>query len=207
MSPTLRKVALTSHVTSSVGWLGAVLVYLTLAVSATRGGDLVDVRAAYRAMDAIGWTVLVPLSLAALATGLVQGLGTDWGLFRYWWVATKLMLTVAATLVLVRYMSTVSGLLPTTDWSTVDGAASRLRIQPLVHAGGGLLVLVVTTALSVFKPWGRTPHGRRHAFRVSPDSAMPTVPSTWRNYLWLGLIALFLLLLAMHLAGGRMPHH
>jgi hypothetical protein len=30
-----------------------------------------------------------------------------------------------------------------------------------VAAGAGLLVLLTTTALGVFKPWGRTPYGRR----------------------------------------------
>ena len=41
-------------------------------------------RGAYLAMDLIGWFVIVPLSLASLLTGLVQALGTTWGLFRHY---------------------------------------------------------------------------------------------------------------------------
>ncbi|MGH9847905.1 MAG: hypothetical protein ACREEM_55165, partial [Blastocatellia bacterium] len=36
-----------------------------------------------------------------------------------------------------------------------------LRIQLVIHAGGGLLVLFAATALSVYKPWGMTPYGLR----------------------------------------------
>jgi len=39
------------------------------------------------------------MSLAALATGLVQSLGTEWGLLRYYWVLGKLFLTIFATIV------------------------------------------------------------------------------------------------------------
>jgi hypothetical protein len=34
-------------------------------------------------------------------------------------------------------------------------------IQLAVHATGGLLVLLVITALSVYKPWGLTRYGQR----------------------------------------------
>ncbi len=72
MEPRLRKFALTAHVTSSVGWLGAVAVSLALAVACLSTRDPELVRAAYLTMKLIGWVVLVPLSLASLLTGLVQ---------------------------------------------------------------------------------------------------------------------------------------
>jgi hypothetical protein len=37
MTPRLRKFALTAHVTSSVGWLGAVAAFLALAVAGLTG--------------------------------------------------------------------------------------------------------------------------------------------------------------------------
>jgi hypothetical protein len=47
------------------------------------------------------WIVIVPLSLAALLTGVVQSLGTPWGLFRHRWIVAKLALTVVATVLLL----------------------------------------------------------------------------------------------------------
>ncbi len=106
MTPRLRKFALTAHVTSSVGWLGAVGAFLALAVAGLTSQDTQMVRATYLAMESIGWFVLVPFSLASLLTGLVQSLGTKWGLFRHYWVLFKLLINVFATIVLLIYMET-----------------------------------------------------------------------------------------------------
>ena len=53
----------------------------------------------------------------------------------------------------------MSGLAAETTLSSADFRA--LRIQLVVHAAGGLLVLLAATMLSVYKPWGMTPYGRR----------------------------------------------
>jgi hypothetical protein len=58
--------------------------------------------------EPITWFVIVPFALASLLTGLVQSLGTTWGLCRHYWVVFKLLLNVLATLVLLRYTQTVS---------------------------------------------------------------------------------------------------
>jgi hypothetical protein len=75
--PRLRKFALTAHVTSSVGWLGAVAGFLALAVAGLTSQNAQMARAAYLAMELITWFVIVPLGLASLLTGLVQSLGTS----------------------------------------------------------------------------------------------------------------------------------
>lgn len=97
MSPGLRKFALTTHVTSSVGWLGSVAAFLALAIAGISSEDSQIVRAAYLAMHLTTWFVIVPFSFASFLTGLIESLGTPWGLFRHYWVVTKLVLTVLAT--------------------------------------------------------------------------------------------------------------
>ena len=94
MTPGLRRFVLTAHVASSVGWLGAVVAYLALAVAALTNQDAQTVRAAWIAMGLTGRFVIVPLSLASLLIGLVQSLSTPWGLFRHYWVLAKFLLTV-----------------------------------------------------------------------------------------------------------------
>src|ERR671917_1368106 len=110
MTPRLRKVALAAHLTVSVGWIGAVVAYLALGVSAATSRDAQTVRAAWIAMELSGWFAIVPLALAALLTGLVMSLGTPWGLFRHYWVLITLVLTVFATVILLLHMPTVSSL-------------------------------------------------------------------------------------------------
>ena len=51
------------------------------------------VRAAYPAMELAARFVIVPLAFASLLTGVIQSLGTPWGLFRHYWVLVKLLLT------------------------------------------------------------------------------------------------------------------
>lgn len=82
LSPTWRKIALSAHVTSSVGWFGAVVAFLALALIGLRESAGVGlIRSAYISMEAVGWFVIVPFSLASLATGLIQSLGTQWACF------------------------------------------------------------------------------------------------------------------------------
>ena len=159
MPPGVRKVVLTVHLTSSLGWIGAVVAYLALGVSAATGRDAQTVRAAWIAMELIGWFVIVPLALAALLTGLLMALGTAWGLFRHYWVLITLVLTVLSTVVLLLHMSSVSSLAEVAR--EADGADLGSLGGDLLHAGGGLLVLLVITVLNVYKPRGLTPYGWR----------------------------------------------
>ncbi len=62
MTPGLRKFALTTHVSSSVGWLGAVAGFPALAVTGLSSQHDETVRAAYIAMHLTTWFVIVPLS-------------------------------------------------------------------------------------------------------------------------------------------------
>jgi hypothetical protein len=170
MPPRLRKLALTVHVTSSVGWLGAVLAFLALAVVGLTSQDAQTVRGVYLVMEPAAWLVLVPLAFASLLTGLVQSLGTTWGLFRHYWVLFKLLITVFATVVLLIYMGTfryMAGVAadPSADLGVVRNAS------PGLHAVLALLVLLVATVLAVYKPRGMTRYGwrKQHGQRtVSP---------------------------------------
>lgn len=174
MTARVRKFALTAHVTSSVGWLGAVGSSLALAVVGLTGQDAQTVRAVYLALDLTGWFVLVPLSVVSLVTGLVQSLGTSWGLFRHYWILTKLLLNVFATVVLLLYMPTlgyVAGIADESTWSGADIDVLR-NPSPAIHAGGALLLLLAAVTLSVYKPRGMTRYGQRqrHELRAASQT-------------------------------------
>ena len=159
MTPGLRKLALIVHLTASVGWIGAVIAYLALSVSAASSQDIQTVRAAWIAMELTGWSAIVPLALAALLTGLVMSLGTPWGLFRHYWVLISLVLTVLSTWILLAHMRTVSAMADMAR--TADSADLGGHGGDILHAGGGLVVLLAITVLNVYKPRGLTPYGWR----------------------------------------------
>lgn len=161
LSAGARKAALVTHVVTSVGWLGAVAAFLVLAVVAVRSDDAATVRGLYVAMDVLGVGVLVPLSLASFASGLLQSLGTSWGLFRHWWVITKLAISTFATAVLLLYASTLSALGDAAASPTLTDDGVLPSTSPILHAAGALVVLLIAAALSVFKPRGLTRYGWR----------------------------------------------
>lgn len=159
MPPGLRKFVLVAHLIASVGWIGAVVAYLALGVAAANSRDIQTVRAAWIALELIGWFAIVPLALAALLTGIVMSLGTPWGLFRHYWVLISLALTILATVVLLLHMPTVSALAGVAR--AADGATLAGLGGDLPHPGIGLLVLLVIAVLNVYKPRGLTPYGWR----------------------------------------------
>jgi len=155
----LRKFALTVHLAVSVGWIGAVVAYLALAVSAETSSDAATVRAAWVAMELTGWFVIVPLALAALLSGLVVSLGSSWGLFRHYWVLFAFVLTLMSTVVLLLHLPTVS--LRADVARTADAADLGRLGSDLIHPGLGLVVLLVVMVLNVYKPRGQTGYGQR----------------------------------------------
>lgn len=162
MTPGLRKFVLTAHVVFTVGWLGAVAAFLALAVAGLSGRDAQIVRAAYLAMEPITRFVIVPLAFASLLTGLVQSLGTKWGLFRYYWVLFKLLITVLSILILLVHLRPIGFMAGVAAETTLSGAdLLRQRLQLVVASGAAVLALLVATTLSVYKPPGVTRYGRR----------------------------------------------
>ncbi len=153
----LRKFALTMHVISSVGWLGAVAAFIALALAGVTNRDPQTVRGAYLAMDLTTRFVIVPLCVASLLTGIVSSLGTPWGFFKHYWVLVKLVMALPSTILLFAHTGPISYVARIASETTLSGTdLGRLRIEILGEAGAALLVLLVATTLSVYKPPGRT---------------------------------------------------
>lgn len=178
MPPGLRKFALVAHVTCSVGWLGAVAAFLALAITGLTSQEEPIVRAAYVAMDLTTSLVIVPLSLASTATGLLQSLGTTWGLFRHYWVLAKLVITIPSTIILLTHTRPIHSMaMAAADLPLSSGDLRELRVQLAVTAGAALLALLVTTTLSVVKPRGLTPYGwRKQREQRLPSPDFDTAP-------------------------------
>jgi hypothetical protein len=162
MPPRLQKFALTAHVASSVGWLGSVAGFLILAIAGLRSQDFQVVRAAYLGMQLVASFVIVPLSLASLLTGLIQALGTKWGLLWHYWIVFKLVINLASTLLLLVHMQPISHLADVARQSTLaSGDYFLLQVQLVADASYAVVALLVATTLSVYKPRGLTKYGWR----------------------------------------------
>ena len=216
MNRNLRRVAVTAHLASSIGWAGAVLVFLVMAIVGLASRNEATVRGAYLLMLPAAWFVLVPLAHASLLTGIVLSLGTAWGLIRHYWVLTKLVLTAAATGVLLIYMGTFRQMAAVAG-DAISPLETVRNASPVLHSILALAVLSIATVLGVYKPFGLTPYGARvrvaeHTGAVS--AASKTLPSpAWdrapsRNAVWIlfaSIVALAVIALTHTLMRGM--HH
>jgi hypothetical protein len=224
MPPRLRKFALAAHVTFSVGWLGAVVAYLALAIAGLSTHDVSMLRAAYLSMELIGWFVIVPLSFAALLTGLVQSLGHPVGPVPPLLDPGEVPADRRCHHGFAGHMPAVSRTAAKAAEMTPFGADFRaLQIQLVVHAAGGLLALLAATILSVYKPWGMTSYGRRRqderrrvpqadllaypASSVGRDQGSAASASRWVCVIGIHAIGLILLFVLLHLTGGGPRSH
>jgi hypothetical protein len=161
-----RKLALTAHITASVGWFGAVAGFLALAVAGLTGKDAQMVRAVYLGMEPITWFVIVPLAFASLFTGLWLSCSTKWGLFRHYWVLIKFGINVLSIIILLLHTRVINEVADAAAKATLSTAAIRgQRVRLVTIAGAALVVLLVATALSVYKPRGMTRLGWRRQFK------------------------------------------
>ena len=207
MTSSIRKLALTAHVTASVGWLGAIAAFLALAVAALLSDDLAIVRASAVGMQVTTWAVIVPLAITSLLTGLIVSLGTPWGLFRHYWVLVKLVLTLFATLLLVLHTQPIGLLARTAREATVLGAdLRRLDLRVTGDAALAVVALLVSVTLSVYKPRGVTPYGWRRLAGPGTvgDVGDATVRPRWVAPLAIAVVVLVMVfrLVIVHLTGG-----
>jgi hypothetical protein len=220
MTPALRRFTFTTHITSSIGWVGAALAFLALAVIGFTSDDSVKVRGAYLLMAPAAWFVLVPLAHASLLSGIALSVGTMWGLFRYYWVVLKLGITVFATVILLVYMGTFRQMAGVAADPVMDLAMVR-NASPVVHAILALILLVAATVLGVYKPFGMTAFGERQLeeqrwpvsaripARIGTARAIDTSSTPAWIYM-VGALALafaLLVVVILHLTGLTPGHH
>ncbi|SDP04229.1 hypothetical protein SAMN04487905_101544 [Actinopolyspora xinjiangensis] len=162
LGPRARKAVLALHVVSAGAWIGIDVVLAVLVFTALLTQDVRTAAVSYQALGLFAIWPLLAAGLACLATGLVLGLGTKYGLVRYWWVAVKLVINVVFVLLVPL------GLVPTVNAAVEYGreiaASERFTFEvdelifPPVVSPIGLLIAVF---LAVYKPWGRVRKRRR----------------------------------------------
>lgn len=147
LSRRARQALLTAHIVMSVGLLGDSAGFLAVAIRAARADDPVAVRESVEVLSMFSLVFGIPLSVGALITGVLLGIGTKWGVLRYPWVTAKLLLLLSVMLV----GSFVIGPAETTMLDGNGDTTGRL-----IAAGCyDVLALALATGLSVFKPGGR----------------------------------------------------
>jgi uncharacterized membrane protein len=151
-----RKTILVLHIVAGGSWFGLDVAMAVLIFTAI-GTDSAAVRA--DVLQSLQLVTVWPMFCAAmlsLITGIQLGLGSKYGLVRYWWVAVKLVLNlVLCTLILIALQPGLGDVAQygrdLAAGTATDRDMSDLFFPPIVS----LSALTFATILSVAKPWGR----------------------------------------------------
>ena len=143
LSRTSRRWWLTAHIVVSVGLLGDSAGFLAVAIRGVTADEAGFSDVSWQLLEMFAFVFGIPLSVAALLTGLVLGWGSKWDVLRYPWVITKLALIVSVMLV-------GTFVLPGMDALRQGGPGLEVRL--IGGAAWDVVALTVATGLAVFKP-------------------------------------------------------
>ena len=166
-----RKSVLLVHIASAGSWIGIDIAMAVLIFTALFTNDDRTKAVSYQALGQFVVSSLLIVGLVCLISGILLGLGTKYGIVRYWWVATKLALNLLLTsLVLISLRGEV---VAKAEQGRQFLAGDRVTLAEV----GDLLfppivsptALLIALALAIFKPWGRI---RKRAPRELPTSEL-----------------------------------
>jgi len=148
------------HIFFSSAWVGAVLSMMAIVFLRPDATDAGELYAFHATMKLIDDAVIIAAALGCFVSGAVLSWLTQWGFFRYYWIAVKLFVTIAliisGTIWLGPWVNAM------TDIAREQGLLALQNDQYLfyrqMHTILGTLqaCLVIAMAfISTLKPWGK----------------------------------------------------
>ncbi|MPY78466.1 MAG: hypothetical protein GEV04_08205 [Actinophytocola sp.] len=152
----LRKGVLLVHIISVGAWFGIDVVLAVLVFTALLTDDTGVAVTSLAALELFAvWPMLVA-SLLSLASGIVLGLGSKWGILRYWWVLVKLVINVGMSALIVFALRPGIGDAAEYAGRLAAGDATATMPEDLIFPPiVSPTLLLIAFTLSVLKPWGR----------------------------------------------------
>ncbi|MEQ4482139.1 hypothetical protein [Cohnella silvisoli] len=155
-----RRVLLTLHLLFVAILFGVHVVLITVSLTAAVTSDESVLKACYTVMHLLAATSIRASTIGTVVTGILLSVFTSWGLFRFYWIIAKEILTL---------LCMVIGLVGIYDWTlkgvrVTDSFGMLARSSPDFTANQAflftgvvlqLLSMVAMYAISVWKPWGK----------------------------------------------------
>jgi uncharacterized membrane protein len=150
-----RKGVLVVHIVSAGAWIGIDVVLAVFVFTALLAENESTRALCYRALELFAVWPLIVTGLVCLASGVILGLGTKWGLVRYWWVIIKLVLNVVLVVLVVVALRPEVIEMAEQGRRFAAGEAASLAVGDLIFPPiVSPTALLVATVLAVYKPWG-----------------------------------------------------
>ncbi|MCC3372372.1 DUF2269 family protein [Cohnella sp. REN36] len=156
---TERKWLLTLHLLFSGLMLGEAFVFLILSLTAANTNDVGVLQACYTSMHVLSKTAVRYSVIFVIITGILLSVRTRWGLFKFYWIIAKEILTLFT--VALGPIGMYAWTLQAVKLTSAEGSSVLQDPAFIVNRGelrtGIILQILFLSAilvLSVFKPWG-----------------------------------------------------
>ncbi|WHZ05677.1 hypothetical protein QNH48_14040 [Neobacillus sp. YX16] len=150
-----KKWWLSAHILFSAIWLGVTVTFLILSISVLMTNDSQVIKAYYTSMLQMEQTAGRASLIGTVITGLILSLFTKWGLFKFYWIITKEILTFICMVLgfICIYYWTINGI-HLSEQSISDQFIAN-HYQLMVWIIIQVILLAILFIISVFKPWGK----------------------------------------------------
>lgn len=159
MTITQKKWLLTIHILFAAIMFGVMVTFLILGITAANTTNVDVLQACYNSMHILAKTSVRASAIGTLVSGILLSVLTKWGLFKFYWIIAKEILTVIAIGIGVvgMYNWTLNAItLVSQDGDTVWQNPSFIinTEQLVIGIILQIICLIALYLLSVFKPWG-----------------------------------------------------
>lgn len=186
------KISLVFHIFFSVGWVGAVTVFIILAFIGMTTQDEQVLRSTLISMAICTRFVIVPFSFVSLVSGFIQSLVTNLCLLKYYWIILKLIITIVMIGLLILHLEPINFLESlATSPNKITLNESELVFNLLLKSIAACIGLFLLTIISIFRPWGKIQLKKNNI----------------NTYLLVGLICILVIFITLHIVGGDFGGH
>jgi hypothetical protein len=160
LRPKPRKALVAAHAVSAASWVGVAVTFVAMSVVAMSSNDIHTTMLVYELMATFDVTLLPWTNFATFLTGIALSMTTKWGLFRYYWVAAKIVIAVGIVVMAFGFLhdSLEHAGREAAALAATGGTAAQLSgVADVVLWGFGcaMLSLIGALLLSLYKPGGR----------------------------------------------------
>ncbi|MEK5440722.1 hypothetical protein [Fredinandcohnia sp. FSL W7-1320] len=155
LTKTARKWILIPHILFSAIMVGNMATFVILNITVLTTSDPFLITSCYKIMNILSDTSIKASTIGATVTGIILSVGTHYGLFKYWWIIVKEILTVL--LIGINLWGMYSWTLEALENIVEGGLETQSTLANLDLWTGIVLqsiTLVFLFVISKFKPWG-----------------------------------------------------
>ncbi len=175
MSKSMKCLVKTIHILSACLWLGAAACIMLLQSLKGWSDDSRLLIALNESFSILDFALIIPAAMGSALTGLLMCRKTSWGITRYWWIITKVILTFSLILIGTALLGPWQLRLLELSSRPANGLSGTYgTIRMLFTAVGFLQVLwlIGILTISVRKPWGKRVAEQKIGAAVKPGTGV-----------------------------------